>query len=58
MLEIPLKDCLVIEDGLPGLTGAKQCGAQSVYYHRFCRLEKACMEIAEKSVENFSELLD
>lgn len=36
MLEIPLSECIVIEDGLPGLTGAKACGVRSVYYHRFC----------------------
>jgi|GEM_PF-3060290 len=58
MLEIPIEKCLVIEDGLPGLTGAKACGAQTVYYHRFCRPEKACMELSEKSVESFSELLE
>lgn len=57
MLGIPLSECLVIEDGLPGLTGAKACGAQSTYYHRFCRPEKACMEIAGKAIEGFSELL-
>ncbi|MBP6921680.1 HAD family phosphatase, partial [Candidatus Gracilibacteria bacterium] len=57
IVEVPLSECLVIEDGLPGLTGAKTCGARSVYYHRFCRPEKACMELAEKSVESFEELL-
>lgn len=58
MLEIPITDCLVIEDGLPGLTGASQCGARGVYYHRFCRPEKACIELAERSVESFSEIFD
>ncbi len=57
IVEVPLSECLVIEDGLPGLTGAKTCWARSVYYHRFCRPEKACMELAEKSVESFEELL-
>lgn len=57
ILEVSLTDCLVIEDGLPGLTGAKACGARGIYYQRFCRPEKACMEIAEKSVESFSELI-
>jgi beta-phosphoglucomutase-like phosphatase (HAD superfamily) len=57
MLEVPITECLVIEDGLPGLTGAKACGARSVYYHRFCRPEKACMELSERSVESFEELL-
>jgi beta-phosphoglucomutase-like phosphatase (HAD superfamily) len=58
MLGVSLTECLIIEDGLPGLTGAKQCGARGVYYHRFCRPEKACIEIAERSVESFSELLE
>lgn len=57
MLEIPITDCLVIEDGLPGLTGASQCGARGIYYHRFCRPEEACIELAERSVESFEELL-
>lgn len=57
IVEVPISECLVIEDGLPGLTGAKTCGARSIYYHRFCRPEKACMELAEKSVESFEELL-
>lgn len=57
MLETPITDCLVIEDGLPGLTGASQCGARGIYYHRFCRPEKACIELAERSVESFEELL-
>lgn len=57
MLGVDIKKCLVIEDGLPGLTGAKKCGAQSAYYHRFCRPEKECVEIAGESVESFSELL-
>lgn len=57
MLETPITDCLVIEDGLPGLTGASQCGARGIYYHRFCRPEDACIELAEKSVESFEELL-
>lgn len=58
MLEVPIDSCLVIEDGLPGLTGTKQCGARAVYYHRFCRPEKACMEIAERSVGSFAELFE
>lgn len=71
MLEVPITSCLVIEDGLPGLTGAKQCAATGIYYHRFCwpavrgseepsgsRREKACEELAEKSVGSFSELLE
>ena len=58
MLETPIEQCLVIEDGLPGLTGAKTCGARGIYYYRFCRTEEACMELAEKSVESFSELLE
>jgi beta-phosphoglucomutase-like phosphatase (HAD superfamily) len=58
LFEIPPHQCLVIEDHLPGLTGAKQCGAIGIYYHHFCKPDKACMEIAEKSVESFSELLD
>ena len=57
MLETPITDCLIIEDGLPGLTGANQCGARGIYYHRFCRPEDACIELAEKSVESFEELL-
>jgi beta-phosphoglucomutase len=57
MLEIPIEECLIIEDGLPGLTGAKECGARGIYYQRFCRPEKACVEIAEKSIGSFSELL-
>lgn len=57
MLEVPITECLVIEDGLPGLTGASQCGARGIYYHRFCRPEDACIELAEKSVESFEELL-
>lgn len=57
MLETPITDCLVIEDGLPGLTGASQCWARGIYYHRFCRPEEACIELAEKSVESFEELL-
>jgi beta-phosphoglucomutase len=56
MLGVSLNDCLVIEDGLPGLTGARQCWARGIYYHRFCRPEKACVELAEKNVESFSEL--
>jgi beta-phosphoglucomutase len=56
MLEAPITECLVIEDGLPGLTGAKACSAHWIYYHWFCRPEKACQEIAEKSVGSFSEL--
>lgn len=56
ILEIPPSDCLVIEDGLPGLTGAKACGARGIYYSRFRKGEKACAELAEKSVESFSEL--
>lgn len=58
MLEVPITECLIIEDGLPGLTGARECGARGIYYHRFCRPEKACVELAEKSVESFSELLE
>lgn len=57
MLEVPITECLVIEDGLPGLTGASQCGARGIYYHRFCRPEDACIELAEKSVESFEELM-
>lgn len=56
ILEIPPSDCLVIEDGLPGLTGAKACGARGIYYARFRKAEKACTELAERSVESFSEL--
>jgi beta-phosphoglucomutase len=57
MLEIPIAECIVIEDGLPGLTGASQCWARGIYYHRFCRPEKACIELAERNVESFEELL-
>lgn len=57
MLGVPIGECLVIEDGLPGLTGARECKAHGIYYHRFCKPERACMEIAEKSIESFSELL-
>lgn len=57
MLEVPITECLVIEDGLPGLTGASQCWARGIYYHRFCRPEEACIQLAEKSVESFEELL-
>lgn len=57
ILEVPIDTCLVIEDGLPGLTGAKKCGARGIYYHRFCRPEKACEKLAEKSVESFGELI-
>jgi beta-phosphoglucomutase len=58
ILEIPLEESIVIEDGLPGLTGAKTCGARGIYYSRFRKPEKACIEIAEKSVESFSELFE
>lgn len=58
ILEVSLADCLVIEDGLPGLTGAKACGARGIYYQRFCRPEKACREISERTVESFSELFE
>ncbi len=57
LLGVPITDCLVIEDGLPWLTWAKQCGARGIYYHRFCPSEKACEEIAEKNVGSFGELL-
>ncbi len=57
-LWVPITECMIIENGLPGLTGAQTCGARWIYFHRFERPEKACMEIAEKSVESFSELLD
>jgi beta-phosphoglucomutase-like phosphatase (HAD superfamily) len=57
ILAVSLADCLVIEDGLPGLTGAKACGARGIYYQRFCRPEKACLEISERTVESFSELI-
>lgn len=57
ILEVQPNECLVIEDGLPGLTGAKACGARGIYYHRFCKPEKAYMELAEESVRSFSELL-
>ncbi len=58
ILEVQPNECLIIEDGLPGLTGAKQCSAHTVYYHRFRKPEKACIELAEKSVESFSELFE
>jgi beta-phosphoglucomutase-like phosphatase (HAD superfamily) len=58
ILEVQPNECLIIEDGLPGLTGAKQCGAQTAYYHRFRKPERACIELAEKSVESFSELFE
>ncbi len=58
ILEVQPNECLIIEDGLPGLTGAKQCGAQTAYYHRFKKPERACIELAEKSVESFSELFE
>lgn len=57
MLEVRIAECIVIEDGLPGLTGASQCWARGIYYHRFCRPEKACIELAERSVENFGDLI-
>lgn len=57
LLDIPIKECLVIEDGLPWLTWAKQCGARGIYYHRFCKPYTACVEIAEKSVGSFGELI-
>lgn len=57
ILEVDTTDCLVIEDGLPGLTGAKACGAKGIYYTRFRKSEKACIEIAERSVESFSDLI-
>lgn len=56
-LGVSITECMVLENGLPGLTGAKTCGARGIYYHRFDRPEKACREIAEKSVESFSQLL-
>lgn len=56
-LGVSITECMVLENGLPGLTGAKTCGARGIYYHRFDRPEKACLEIAEKSVESFSQLL-
>ncbi len=58
ILEISITECLVIEDGFPGLTGAKQCGAQTAYYYRFRKAEKSCTELADKSVESFSELFE
>lgn len=57
LLGVPMTDCLVIEDGLPWLTWAKQCGARGIYYHRFCKSDTACEEIAEKSVGCFGELI-
>lgn len=56
-LGVTITDCIVIENGLPGLTGAKTCGARGIYFHRFDRPEKACIALAEKSMESFSELL-
>ena len=55
-LGVSITECMVLENGLPGLTGAKTCGARGIYYHRFDRPERACLEIAEKSVESFSAL--
>jgi beta-phosphoglucomutase len=50
-LGVSLDTCIVIENGLPGLVGAKTCGARWVYFYRFDRYDKA-----EKSVESFGEL--
>lgn len=57
LLEIPPRDCLAIDDHLPGLTGAKKAGAQTAYYHRFERPNPACVEIAGQSVESFGDFI-
>lgn len=57
LLETPPEECIAIDDHLPGLTGAKKAGTQTIYYHRFDRQDKACSEIAEQSVESFYDIL-
>jgi len=49
--------CLVIDDGLPGLTGARECGMQSAYYHRYSSPEKQCLSIANYHTDSFSDII-
>ncbi|MFA6079986.1 MAG: HAD family phosphatase [Candidatus Gracilibacteria bacterium] len=57
-LNVPLSECLVIEDGLPGLLGAKACGARSIYYHHFRHPDKECLKNANYGISDFSQVID
>lgn len=57
-LNTPLSECLVIEDGLPGIIWAKACGARSVYYHHFCDPDKECLKESDCWVSDFFQVID
>jgi sugar-phosphatase len=56
-LDVSHWSCLVIEDGLPGLIGAQQCGMRSVYYHRYTSINTERLTIADYHTDNFGEII-
>ncbi len=57
MFWIPYAQCMVIEDSISGIVGAKKWGIKSCYYHRFCFPEKECIAMADYHVDNFDDII-
>ncbi len=56
-LKVAHENCLVVDDGLPGLIGAKKCGMRRVYYHRYSSPDKECLSMADYHTDSFGDII-
>jgi len=58
LLEVSPETCLVIEDWLPWILGARDCSAIPLYYHRFCPFDKEIEEQANLWCSDFLQVIE
>jgi beta-phosphoglucomutase-like phosphatase (HAD superfamily) len=56
-LGVSHSECLVVEDGFPGLVGAWLCGMQGLYYHRFTSPDRQCLDLSKYHTDTFSDII-
>lgn len=50
--------CIVIENSISGIIGAKKWGMKSCYYHRFCSPDRECLSAADYYADNFDDIIN
>jgi len=56
-LHVAHEKCLVIDDGYPGLLGARSCHMSTIYYHRYGSLDQQCLAISDFHTNSFDDII-
>lgn len=57
VLWVPPDQCMVVEDSISGIIGAKKWGIKSCYYHRFHSPDRESLFAADYHVDNFDDII-